>query len=340
MDKNIKNKNSGALLLELLIVIALIATIFTVGTQALLVSMRSGKSSTEKDIANSLANEAIEIGRGIADGDWQNVYAPTDIVKGTTHYYPLKINNTWTLSQGDESLVVNNISFTRYIIISNTSRDQSTRNIESTYVSTDDDPNTQKISAYVSWSGGDTVSVSSYLYRWRNKACTQTAWTTQTTPTDTAVTCPSSTYYSADSGIDASVTGTLQLTGTTPRATTGTVISSIFDLGETGAGLNSIMWVGSLGGAGANTGKVKFQVAASASATGPWVYYGGSTCGTSDWFDPTLPNTPSELKGANCLTAWSGARYIRYKAMICSNDCSTPSNYSPTVNGIMINWAP
>ena len=350
-QKNL-HTSKGALLLELLIVIALMAIIFTVGTQAVLVSLRSGRNSGERDTAYGLANEGVEIVRGVADQNWQSVYAPAGIVKGTTHYYPLKVSNAWTLAQGDETVIVNGITFTRSIIIDNVSRDATAdRKIESTYVSADDNPDTQKITVSVSWTGGDTVTVSSFVFRWRNKVCSQIAWTTQTTPTDSVASCPPTTYFSADSGIDTSVAGTLKLTGTTPKANTGTLISSVFDSTVTGgAGYNSIMWIGALGGVGANEGKVRFQIAASNCAsgatdyptcsTGSWSYYGGATCGAGDYFDAGATNTSSELKGVNCLAAWNNMRYYRYKVQICSNNCSIAGNNSPTVNAIILNWTP
>ena len=116
---NIKiyKQNKGALLFELLIVISLLAIIFTVGTQAVLVSLRSDKTSSERDTAFNLASEVIEIARSVAEENWQDIYSPVGIVKGTTHYYPLKVDNKWTLLAGDEIVVVNGISFTRSIVM-------------------------------------------------------------------------------------------------------------------------------------------------------------------------------------------------------------------------------
>ena len=347
-----KKQNTGSLLLELLIVIAMVAIIFTVGTQAVMVSLRSGRNSSERDTAYGLATEGIEIARGVAEQNWQSIYSPAGIVKGTTHYSPLKVNSSWTLTAGDETVIVNGVSFTRYIIINNVSRDAtSDRKIEASYVAGDDDPNTQQITVYVSWTGGDTVTVNNFVFRWRDKVCSQTTWATQTTPTDNAVSCPPTTYFSADSGIDASVVGTLKLSGTTPKANSGTLISSVFDSGVSGgAGYNSIMWIGSLGGAGANEGKVQFQIAGSncsngatnypTCSTGSWSYVGGATCGSGDYFNPGAANTPIELKGASCLSQWNNMRYFRYKVQICSNNCSVAGNNTPTVNAIILNWAP
>lgn len=332
-------------MLELLIVISLLALIFTVGTQAMLVSLRSDKNSSERDSAYNLASETLEIVRNISEENWQNIYSPTGIVKGTTHYYPLKdFSSGWVLFEGDDIVVINGISYTRNIVIDNVSRDSSLdRKIEASYNASNDDPNTQKVIITVSWSGGNPVIINGYLFRWKNKLCTQTSWATQTTPTDNAVDCIISlpdTYFSIDSGVDTS-NNSLQLTGTTPKAISGTLISSIFDTTITsGAGYNSIMWKGLLGGVSNNEGKVRFQFAGSNSASGPWNYYGGSTCGSSDYFDPGNSNTPIELIGASCLSEWNNMRYFRYKVQICSNDCLVAGDNTPVINDIIVNWIP
>ena len=132
----------------------------------------------------------------------------------------------------------------------------------------------------------------------------------------------------------------------------GVLTSSVFDSTAVGtpAGYNSIMWKGTQG-TGA-LGTVRFQFAASNCSNGAtnfpkcnqgsWSYYGGATCGASDWFDAPNPDTPIELKGTSCLPPWNNARYFRYKVMICSNDCvtSTGSTASPNVTSVVVNWAP
>lgn len=116
----------------------------------------------------------------------------------------------------------------------------------------------------------------------------------------------------------------------------GVFSSSVFDTtaNSSSVGYNSIMWKGIMG-----TGKVLFQLATSASSTGPWNYYGGSTCGAFDWFQSAGPNTPIELKGADCFSNWNNKRYFRYKVKICSGDCSTSGATSPVIDKIIINWS-
>ena len=337
-----RNINGGALLFELLIVISLLAIILFFGANAIFLSMKSNSISGERDHAYLLANESLEAARSITEENWQNIYS---LSKDSTHYQTVQSGGKWVFSVGDETIVFNNVTYTRYVTIDSVSRDNTTRNILGSYSSIYDDPNTQKITVNVSWTNSTPVTESGYLFRWKNKICLQTVWTTQTTPTDTSVSCnptPTTNYFSKDAGIDTSVSGQLGLVGTSPKAVTGTLISSVFDSGiNTGIGFNSIMWKGQLGGSGLNEGKVRFQLAGSSNVSGPWNYYGGDTCGSSDWFDPGASETPIELKGFICTSVWNNVRYYRYKVQICSSsDCATAGNNSPTVNDIIINWVP
>jgi len=122
----------------------------------------------------------------------------------------------------------------------------------------------------------------------------------------------------------------------------GDLTSAVFDSTEAaaGAGYNSILWKGMLGGPVADQGRVRFQLATSDASGGPWNYLGGSTCGTLDWFDAATPDAPIELIGAVCQAEWNNKRYFRYKIRICSNDCISAGTYTPTVDDVVVNWAP
>lgn len=130
--------------------------------------------------------------------------------------------------------------------------------------------------------------------------------------------------------------------GSTGLPISGSLTSSVFDTTAVSgsAGYNSIMWKGALGGAGFNEGKVRFQLAAASASTGPWNYFGGTTCGASDWFDSLNPDNPIELKGSSCFAAWNNKRYMRYKIQICSNDCVSAGSNTPTVEDVIVNWSP
>lgn len=192
MNKNLtKIKNKGSLLLELLIVIALLGVILGVGAQAVYVSLQSGKISGERDVAMGLASEELEAVRGIAEENWQGVY---NLTKTPQQYHPVQSGTKWATSTASEIIALNNASYTRYFTVDNVSRDPTTRLIEPTYNSADDDPSTQKVTVTVSWTGADPVTIIEYLLRWKNKACDQTDWSGGAV---TGVkTCPDNTYDS------------------------------------------------------------------------------------------------------------------------------------------------
>jgi len=118
----------------------------------------------------------------------------------------------------------------------------------------------------------------------------------------------------------------------------GDLVSAVYDstASADGAAYNSIMWKGQLGGPSFDQGKVKFQVATADATSGPWIYSGGSTCGSNDWYDASS-STPVEL---TCISQLNNKRYFRYKIRLCSSDCSLSGTYTPQVDDVILNWSP
>lgn len=170
-----RSVSRGGLLLELLIVIALLAVILSAGAQGVYVSLQSTKVSGDRDAASGLAAEGLETTRSVAEEKWQNIYSLT---KGSQHYHPVQSGNKWTLATGDETISLNNAVYTRYVVIDNVSRDNTTRLVDATYNTPNDDPSTQKITVTVSWgtSATESFTVTDYFFRWKNKVCNQTDW--------------------------------------------------------------------------------------------------------------------------------------------------------------------
>ena len=197
------SRSRGALLLELLIVTSILAVILSIGSQAVYVSMQSGKTSGESDTAMGLAGEALEQARAVADEKWQNIY---DLTRGSQYHF-VQSGNKWATSTGSELIPLNTGSFTRYVVVQNICRDTTAgvRNITgitdtdgtATTCTTSTgafDPSTQKVTVTVSWQGsGSPVTISDYFIRWRNKVCNQTGWTTGGSGT-TVKTCPDTNY--------------------------------------------------------------------------------------------------------------------------------------------------
>lgn len=195
--------SQGALLLELLLVISVLAVILSVSSQAVFVSVQSGKLSAERDSMSDLAIETLEAVRGVVDEDWQNIYTLT---KGSTHYRPVISGDAWTLVPGDEVVTLHGISYTRYVVINNVSRDTTAdHNIEEIYNATNDDPSTQEVTVAVLATSTAPLLINDYFYRWNNRTCVQTDWSTgPTVPADPqAGSCATARYYSDDGHVNA-----------------------------------------------------------------------------------------------------------------------------------------
>ncbi len=190
--------SKGALLLELLIVISLLAIILSASANGVFLSLRSNKVSGERDVAYALASESLEAARAAGEEDWLNIYSLT---KSSQHYKTIQSSGAWILTTGDETITLNDISYTRYITVEDVSRDGTTRLIQTTYSSANDDPSTQKVIVTVSWPSGSPVVTSSYLFRFKNEICAQSTWTTLD-PGNTVHNCTDASFDSKDTGVD------------------------------------------------------------------------------------------------------------------------------------------
>ncbi len=199
-------KIKGALLLELLIVVSILGIIIFTGANAVFLSMKSSEASRERDVGSTLANETLQAVRSVIEENWQNVYS---LQKNDTHYFTSQSNNKWIISpvsvSTDETVFFNNKNYTRYITVSNVSRNALDNSIEDTYTALLDDPSTQKVSVTVISPEGYNTNTSAYFFRWKNKICDQASWVTGGSG-DNVTTCSgSSSYDTIDTGVD--VTG-------------------------------------------------------------------------------------------------------------------------------------
>jgi hypothetical protein len=119
----------------------------------------------------------------------------------------------------------------------------------------------------------------------------------------------------------------------------GDLVSTIFDSTGSvdGPAYNSIMWRGALGGEEFDIGEVLLQIAAADDTIGPWDYIGPNCIGGPyDWFE-LPPETAAEI---GCYSLLNNKRYFRYKARLCSTDCSASGPTTPQVDEVIINWSP
>ncbi len=118
-----------------------------------------------------------------------------------------------------------------------------------------------------------------------------------------------------------------------PEKISGFLESSIFDT-QTYGTLNSIIWQGE-----APLGTcVKFQIAASNNANGPWLYLGSGQSPTSYFPGDGCAqnNIPVEIKGQD--RHWlKNNRYLRYKVILESD---LFQRKTPVIKNIILNWSP
>ena len=190
--KKINRKQKGSLLLELLISMSILIVIILVGTNAIFLSMKSNEASRERDVVTTLANQSLEAVQAVVEENWQNIYS---LIKNTQHYYPTLSGNKWILTTAveNETLVFNGKNYKRFVVISNTSRNNDNRNIQDVYNSLYDDPSTQKVSVTVTSPEGYTITAYRYFFQWKNKICDQASWVTPGSG-NTVKTCSDSTY--------------------------------------------------------------------------------------------------------------------------------------------------
>ena len=134
-----------------------------IGVQSLSVS------SSLRQVAqiDSLLKEEMEAVRGFRDGTtWQTNGLGTLATGSANPYYAVLNTGTnpaiWTLQTGTETIG----EFTRNVVFDKVSRDPSTKNIESIYNASNDDPDTRKITATATW-GSKTYQVVTYLTNWQ-----------------------------------------------------------------------------------------------------------------------------------------------------------------------------
>ena len=160
-----RRQNKGALIIEVLIVIAVVSII----AEGLFViasfSLRDSSLIEETSFANSSAQGAIEAVRNFRDGtDWNKTEEPKGLGKldNGVAYHPEISGGRWILVLGEETIN----DFERKIVLEKVSRDPYSEDIESDYNPSNDDQDTRKIIATVSWKN-KKVEVITYLTNWK-----------------------------------------------------------------------------------------------------------------------------------------------------------------------------
>lgn len=209
-DRGVRGQ-AGQSLLEILVVVALVVVLATLGAELVVTSLRGNKVTTERDVGLRTAEEVFEGVSAAATQDFENVY---NLTKGTTQHRVVQVSGAWVIQVGTQDVVLNGVTYTRYFTVQNICRHATTRDIIG-ITDTDGgtttcsigvhDPSTQRLTVYVEWPGGETLLNYDYISRWRNQICNQTEWSATGGGPDA---CPSTNY---DSSSNVTIGDSIQL---------------------------------------------------------------------------------------------------------------------------------
>jgi len=156
-----KDNKKGISIIEILIVIAIIATAFFSLFSLVVFSLRISNLIKETSQANSLAEETIEAVRNFRDGsDWHTDGLGTLTVGDS--YYPQKSGDNpakWQIVAGEETID----GFTRKVVFDQVQRDDNHNIVETGAIV---DLNAKKVTAIVSWKDKE-IEIVTYLTNWR-----------------------------------------------------------------------------------------------------------------------------------------------------------------------------
>lgn len=197
---------SGQVLFEILLAVAVLVGVVAVSVQLSQVSLQSAKTAGDRTQAVNLAREGFEAARAISGENWVNFYS---VIKGS-QYHPEIQSGKWVLVAGAENITIGGETYARYLVVDDVSRDPTTRDIETAYNSSNDDPSTQKVTMTITGTSIPAISYSQYISRWRNASPVQKNWQGSGGQTDNSTSGDSANFddNSYFSKINLDITGT------------------------------------------------------------------------------------------------------------------------------------
>lgn len=169
--KNIYEK--GQSIVEILIAIGMVAVILGSVVATYVVSLRANANARLSAVGVQLAGETYDNIRALAEADWHTI---TAVPRATNHHLTLAGGN-FNVNSGVETIIVNDIQYTRSFIIENVHRDTGGNIVTPSGI---EHPSTQRVVVTVSWpivgATGET-SMAGFIARNRNVSLRATNWT-------------------------------------------------------------------------------------------------------------------------------------------------------------------
>lgn len=168
------------MLVEILVAIV-IAGIVIGGVAGIIgTSLITGKKTKQVTVANGLAQQDIEAIKSVAQSSWIDLYCPPAGTcpgdKGTTSTHSVIFaDNSWSFQSGMTTTTIDDLDYGHYFYVENVYRDEGGDVVAS---GGDEDPSTQKVTVYVTWSGGGSeFSLSEYIMRFGSAYFVDRGWT-------------------------------------------------------------------------------------------------------------------------------------------------------------------
>ena len=165
MENKRKIKKQGFTIVEIIIVIVVVVSVFGTILSFFTLDIRNNERNRNKLQAVLFAKEAMEAVRNFRDNtDW-SVNGIGTLTAGAD-YHPVIASSGWGIVSGVESSEI----FTRTVVFNNISRDAND-NIEIIYNPANTDTNTKSVTVTVNWAdryGETSESLKTYLTNWRN----------------------------------------------------------------------------------------------------------------------------------------------------------------------------
>ncbi len=164
---NLLKNQKGQMLVEILVAVV-IAGIMIGGVATVIgTSLVTSKKTKQITVANGLAQQDMEAIKTLAQSSWIDLYCPPIGVcpgnKGTTSTYNVILSDgSWVFQSGVSTTTVDGLDFGHYFYVENVNRNEGGDIVTS---GGDEDPSTQKVTVYITWSGGSEFTISEYIMR-------------------------------------------------------------------------------------------------------------------------------------------------------------------------------
>ncbi len=160
-------------LVEMLVALGVGVILIGAAVSATVITLRSQVKTKLLRSAYSLAVKTIDDLRTISQSDWHSIY---NLPKGESNKYYIYSSSTQLyIKKGQGTTNIEGQNFNRWFYVENVYRDSNGNIVKSGGT---EDPSTQKATINVSFNRGgvETVTLSTYLTRWKNKISKQGHW--------------------------------------------------------------------------------------------------------------------------------------------------------------------